>query len=86
MGDITHIHNSTMVKALEKLLRMAQQGQITYIEGLAQVEDSDCVDWKMIREGEKSFDSAHLVHQIGHLELMKRAIIEELCDEVIDVH
>lgn len=75
-----------MIKALEKLLRMAQRGQITYIEGLAQIEDDDCVDWKMFREGEKSYDSSHLVHQIGHIELMKQAIIEELCEEVVDVH
>lgn len=84
MGEVTHIHTAQVIKMLQKLLKMAQEGRITFIEGMVQVETGDEVEWSIIREGEKSYDPLNLINQLGQIEIIKQSILEEICAEVID--
>jgi len=80
MTNVTHIYGGRLSQALRELLKKVEMGEITYIEGLAQVETDGFVEWHMIQEGEKSFDHVHLVNQIGYHDLIKQSIIEDICE------
>jgi len=84
MTNVTHIHRNQLAESLRSLARMADEGKITFIEGLVQQDDGDFVEWKLIKEGDKSFDQAHLITQLGYHDLIKQSIIEDLLELIIE--
>ena len=46
------------------------------------MEADGFVEWKLIQEGEKSFDEMHLINQLGYHDLIKQSIIEDICEVV----
>ena len=82
MTNVTKLHPNRLAEALYELWKKAERNEITFIEGLAQVEEEGFVEWKLIQEGEKSFDQIHLINQLGYHDLIKHSIIEDICETV----
>jgi len=80
MTNVTKIHANRLSQALHELYRKAEKGEITYIEGLVQCELGEFVEWRLVQEGEKSYDQMHLINQLGYHDLIKRAIVEDICE------
>lgn len=84
MTNVTKLHPNRLAEALHELWKMAERKEITFIEGLVQVDKGEYVEWKLIQEGEKSFDETHLMIQLGYQDLIKKSIVEDICEVTSD--
>jgi hypothetical protein len=80
MTNVTRLHINRLSEALHELLKRAERGEITFIEGLAQVDLGEHVEWKVFSEGDKSYDQQHMINQLGYYELLKQQTIEDICE------
>lgn len=84
MGDITQLHRNELLEHLQAIQKEVMQGRITYIEMLIQRENEDYVEWDLQEAGEKSYDSQHLLSQIGILYLAAQGVINDITGEEED--
>lgn len=84
MTNVTKLHPNRLAEVLHELWKMAERKEITFIEGLVEVDKGDYVEWKLIQEGEKSFDEIHLITQLGYQDLIKKSIVEDICEVTSD--
>tara|TARA_B100001939_G_C16926783_1_gene612033 strand:+ start:1122 stop:1382 length:261 start_codon:yes stop_codon:yes gene_type:complete len=80
MTNVTKLHPNRLAEALHELWKMAERKEITFIEGLVEVDTGDYVEWKLVQEGEKSYDESHLLAQLGYQDLIKKSIVEDICE------
>jgi hypothetical protein len=80
MGDITQLHRNELLEHLQSIQKEVMQGKITYIEMLIQRENEDYVEWDLQEAGEKSYDTQHLLSQIGILYLATHGVFNDLVE------
>jgi hypothetical protein len=49
---------------------------------LAQYEDKEYVEWRPMESGTKSYDSQHLLTEIGHYYIVTQSVFQEICEIV----
>lgn len=67
---------------LKDLARHARDGKLTYFYMLAQYEDEEYVEWRPMESGTKSYDSQHLLTEIGHYYIVTQSVFQEICEIV----
>ena len=67
-------------QSLRDLAKDARDGKLTYYHILAQYEDEEYVEWKTAESGNKSFDSQHLLTEIGHYYIITQGVFQEICE------
>lgn len=84
MTNVTKLHPNTLAEALYELWKKAERREITYIEGLVEMDKGEYVEWRLVQEGTKSYDEDHLIMQLGYHDLIKQNIIEDITGVVLD--
>lgn len=69
-------------QSLKDLARQARDGNLTYFYILAQYEDEEHVEWRPMQSGTKSYDSQHLLTEIGHYYIVTQSVFQEICEIV----
>ena len=82
-NNVTKSHPNRLAESLYELWKKAEKNQITFIEGLVELDHGDYVEWKLVQEGTKSYDQNHLLTQLGYHDLIKQNIIEDIAEVVI---
>ena len=81
MHNVTQMKISTMEMELRQILKDVRQGQISYIKMVIQREDEDeFVEWDTVTMGDKSYNTQHLLAEIGLMYLSSQEIISYIME------
>jgi len=81
MHNVTQMKISTMEMELRQILKDVRQGQISYIKMVIQREDeNEFVEWDTVTMGDKSYNTQHLLAEIGLMYLSSQEIISYIME------
>jgi|14_taG_2_1085336.scaffolds.fasta_scaffold03056_10 hypothetical protein len=80
MEKVVQMTLNEVEQAFRDLANEARSGKVTYFYCLTQREHEDYVEWQPIVAGTKSYDSQHLLAEIGHYYVVTQAVFEEICE------
>ena len=76
--NVIEMFTNEVEATFRELARRAKKEEITYAYVLVQVEEGDHVYWRPLTMGEKSYDSEHLLNEIGHHHVIAQTIFQDI--------